>query len=124
MTDSCIQVTQFIMRILIVEDEPRTAASLQQGLTQAGYSPELSGRGDDFVPLAVDRSIDSLYFLDKLDGRAALYRMKLDGSEAKTLVASRPDVDIDDAATADSAWGNRDSTALAAMPKPSWKPSK
>lgn len=57
---------------------------------------ELSGRGDDFVPLAVDRSIDSPYFLDKLDGRAALYRMKLDGSEAKTLVASRPDVDIDD----------------------------
>ena len=49
----------------------------------------------NFKPLVVDRSSDSLYFLKPLNGRAALYRMQLDGSTAETLVASNPDVDID-----------------------------
>lgn len=50
----------------------------------------------DFKPLAVDRSLNSLYFLRPLNGRAALYRMKLDGTGAQTLVGSNPDFDIDD----------------------------
>jgi dipeptidyl aminopeptidase/acylaminoacyl peptidase len=55
----------------------------------------LSETDADFTPLAVDRSSNSLYFLKPLNGRAALYRMALDGSGAETLVASNPDVDID-----------------------------
>lgn len=50
---------------------------------------------DDFQPLAVDASTDSLYALKKLNGRMALYRIKLDGSKAEQLVASNPNVDID-----------------------------
>lgn len=49
----------------------------------------------DFTPLAIDRSLNSLYFLKPLNERDALYRMALDGSGAETLVASNPDVDID-----------------------------
>jgi dipeptidyl aminopeptidase/acylaminoacyl peptidase len=49
----------------------------------------------DFTPLVIDQSLDSLYFLKPLKARAALYRIKLDGSNAETLVASNPDVDID-----------------------------
>ena len=49
----------------------------------------------DFQLLVVDRGTDLLYFLKPLDGRAALYRIKLDGSETETLVASNPNVDID-----------------------------
>lgn len=52
--------------------------------------------GKDFEPLAVDATLDSLYVLKKLDGRMALYRIKLDGSKAEELVASNPNVDIDD----------------------------
>ena len=48
-----------------------------------------------FTPLAVDRNSDSLYFLKPLNGRDALYRMKLDGSGAESVVASNPDFDID-----------------------------
>ncbi|MEG3155836.1 alpha/beta hydrolase family protein [Sphingomonas sp. RB1R13] len=49
----------------------------------------------DFTPLVVDQSLDSLYFLKPLKARSALYRIKLDGSNAETLIASNPDVDID-----------------------------
>ncbi|MFL6763789.1 MAG: alpha/beta hydrolase family protein [Sphingomicrobium sp.] len=50
----------------------------------------------DFQPLAIDASIDSLYALKKLNGRNALYRIKLDGSMAEQLVAENARVDIDD----------------------------
>ena len=52
--------------------------------------------GDEFQPLAVDGTTDSLYALKKLNGRKALYRIKLDGRKAEELVASNPNVDIDD----------------------------
>jgi dipeptidyl aminopeptidase/acylaminoacyl peptidase len=47
------------------------------------------------TPLAVEGQTDSALVLQKLNGRDALYRIKLDGSGASTLVASNPLVDID-----------------------------
>ncbi|HEY4069936.1 MAG TPA: S9 family peptidase [Sphingomicrobium sp.] len=46
-------------------------------------------------PLAVDADIDALYALKKRNGRYALYAIQLDGSGAETLIASNPQVDID-----------------------------
>ena len=54
-----------------------------------------SGDYRDFVPLAIDASSDSLYALKKLNGRYALYAIRLDGSMAETRVAENPRVDID-----------------------------
>lgn len=51
---------------------------------------------EDVEALAVDPVLNALYLLKPLDGRKALYRMKLDGSGATELVASHPKVDIDD----------------------------
>ena len=51
---------------------------------------------DEIVPLAVDAGTDSLYALKKLNGRYALYRVKLATAPAWDLVASHPKVDIDD----------------------------
>lgn len=51
---------------------------------------------EQIQPLAVDADINSLYELKRTNGRWALYTVKLDGSMAETLVASNPDVDIDD----------------------------
>jgi dipeptidyl aminopeptidase/acylaminoacyl peptidase len=51
---------------------------------------------DDFQPLAIDATSDSLYVLKPLDGRKALYRIKLTDSPTTELVASHPRVDIDD----------------------------
>lgn len=47
------------------------------------------------LPIAIENSTDSVYFLEKLNGRNALYRMSLDGSLTKTLVAKNDKVDID-----------------------------
>lgn len=55
----------------------------------------LKGRPESFVPATIDRASNSLYFLEDVAGRAALFRMKLDGSETITKVADHPSVDID-----------------------------
>ena len=51
---------------------------------------------DDFVPLAIDATTNSLYALKPLNGRKALYRLKLDSTQSSELIASHPKVDIDD----------------------------
>ena len=51
---------------------------------------------DHFEALAVDATTDSLYALKPLDGRKALYRIKLTDTPTTELVASNPRVDIDD----------------------------
>lgn len=53
-------------------------------------------RDEDFAPLAIDATINSLYALRKRDGRYALIKILLDDSKAETVVASHPRVDIDD----------------------------
>lgn len=57
---------------------------------------EYAAADDQMRPVAVDADIDSVYTLKKKDGRDALYAIKLDGSGAETLIASNPQVDIDD----------------------------
>ena len=46
-------------------------------------------------PLAVDGTLNVAYVLQKLNGRAALYRVKLDGSMASELVYANDTVDVD-----------------------------
>lgn len=46
-------------------------------------------------PVAIEQSTDSVYVLEDLNGRDALYRIKLDGSGEKTLIAKNDKVDID-----------------------------
>ncbi|HEX8667648.1 MAG TPA: S9 family peptidase [Allosphingosinicella sp.] len=50
---------------------------------------------EGMIPLAVDGSIDSAYALKKLNGRFALYRVKLDGALAPELVYANDKVDVD-----------------------------
>ncbi len=48
------------------------------------------------MPLAVDATTDSLYALRSCNGRKALYRSSSTAAAATELVASNPQVDIDD----------------------------
>ena len=50
---------------------------------------------EGFHPYAVDRDLNVVYGFDKYQGRQALFTVALDGSEAKTLVLARKDVDVD-----------------------------
>jgi dipeptidyl aminopeptidase/acylaminoacyl peptidase len=54
-----------------------------------------SNRREGMIPLAVDADLDSAYVLKKLNGRFALYRVKLDGSMATELAYSNDKVDVD-----------------------------
>ncbi|MFN3944903.1 MAG: alpha/beta hydrolase family protein [Allosphingosinicella sp.] len=50
---------------------------------------------DGIYPLAVDADLNVAYALKKLNGRDALYRIKLDGSMASELVHANDRVDVD-----------------------------
>ena len=49
-----------------------------------------------FVPVAVDAASNRVFGFDDKAGVSALYSIALDGTNTRTLVASRPDVDIDE----------------------------
>ena len=51
--------------------------------------------GSGLVPLAIEAESNSLYYLQKLNGRNALYRMTLDGAGKSETVAQNGTVDID-----------------------------
>jgi len=50
--------------------------------------------GSGFAPLAIDPELNVAYGLKKLDGRLAVYSVKLDASLHEELVYARPDVDV------------------------------
>lgn len=51
---------------------------------------------EGMIPIAIDAEINSAYVQMKLDGRMALYRVKLDGSMDTEMVLKNDKVDIDD----------------------------
>lgn len=53
-------------------------------------------KDEDFQPLAIDASANSLYALRKRNGRMALTKIELADSPVETVVAENPHVDIDD----------------------------
>jgi acetyl esterase/lipase len=60
------------------------------------WAPFSSWDDDEgMAPIAVEAETDSAYVLKKLDGRLALYRVKLDGSMAAELVYKNDKVDVD-----------------------------
>jgi dipeptidyl aminopeptidase/acylaminoacyl peptidase len=60
------------------------------------WKPLIDADYREFQPLAIDADSNQLYALKKKDGRYALYGIKLDGSLSERLIASNPQVDIDD----------------------------
>lgn len=59
------------MRVLVVEDEPRIAAFLRQGLTEEGYAVDLAEDGEQAVEFALSAPYDAIVLdilLPKKDG--------------------------------------------------------
>lgn len=85
------------MKILVVEDEPKTGDYLKQGLTEAGYIVDLAHDGVDGVHLALTEAYD-LAILDvmlpNLDGWQVLQSIRKAGKEMPVLfLTARDDVD-------------------------------
>lgn len=83
-----------IMRILVVEDERKSADYLHKGLTECGYVVDLARQGDDGLHLALTEHYD-LVILDILlpgrDGWSVLHSLRRAGRETPVLFLTARD---------------------------------
>ena len=69
----------FIMRILLIEDDVRTAEFITKGLNQAGYLVEHADRGDDGFQKAISESWDAIVLdvmLPGMDGLTLINKLR------------------------------------------------
>jgi two-component system, OmpR family, copper resistance phosphate regulon response regulator CusR len=82
------------MKILIVEDEPKTAAYLCKGLTESGFVVDTASRGDDGLHLARCGGY-GLVILDVMlperDGWSILSELRRDGNQTPVLFLTARD---------------------------------
>ncbi|ABD11768.1 two component transcriptional regulator, winged helix family [Frankia casuarinae] len=85
------------MRVLVVEDEARTAALLRRGLVEEGYAVDVVGDGADAVWQATEIGYDAIVLdlmLPGLDGFEVCRRLREAGRWAPVLMlTARGDVD-------------------------------
>lgn len=82
------------MRILLIEDEKKTAAFLAQGLREAGFSVEGARDGEKGLELATTGKFDLLIIdvmLPKKDGWAVVSELRASGSQTPILFLTARD---------------------------------
>ena len=82
------------MKILIVEDEPKTGDYLKQGLSESGFVTELAVNGVDGLHLALTGDFDLLVLdvmLPGLNGWQLLEKLRHDGKEMPVLFLTARD---------------------------------
>lgn len=83
------------MRLLIVEDEPKTADYLRKGLSEAGFVAELVRSGSDGLHLALTESYDLIVLdvmLPDIDGWEILRSMRAAGKDTPVLFLTARDL--------------------------------
>jgi DNA-binding response OmpR family regulator len=82
------------MRLLLVEDNPRLAASLAQGLGEEGFAVDLAGTGAEALARLETPDLDAVILdlgLPDLDGGEVLARLRAAGSRCPVLVLTARD---------------------------------
>ena len=82
------------MKILIVEDEPKTGEYLRQGLNEAGFVADLAANGGDGLHLALHGEYDLVILdvmLPELDGWQVLASLRRRGLEMPVLFLTARD---------------------------------
>lgn len=82
------------MRILVVEDEPKTVAYLRKGLSEAGFVVDVAARGDEGLHLAQTGQYDLIILdvmLPNLDGWGVLKSLRDNGQETPVLFLTAKD---------------------------------
>lgn len=77
------------MKVLIIEDDARTAAFIGRGLTEAGHTADLAHNGDDGLHLGLAGGYDVLVIdrmLPGLSGLEALRALRAEGVRAPVLL--------------------------------------
>lgn len=86
------------MRILIVEDERKTAAYLLKGLSESGFVVDVANRGDDGLHLALTQDYDVIILdvtLPAVDGWAILTAIRQAGRQTPALFLTARDTVAD-----------------------------
>ena len=79
------------MRVLVVEDDPKIASFIVNGLKQAGFAVDHCSDGDQGLVMARSVSYDAAVLdlmLPKLDGLSLLKRLRADASKLPVLILS------------------------------------
>ena len=79
------------MKVLVVEDDPRTAGALQLGLTDAGFDVETTDRGDEAIDRVCTAAFDAVIMdimLPGLDGLSAVRQLRLRSNSTPILLLS------------------------------------
>jgi two-component system copper resistance phosphate regulon response regulator CusR len=82
------------MRILIIEDEPKTSRFLKKGLSEAGYVVDVAGDGVQGLHLALEVDFDLIVLdvmLPGLDGWQVLARMREAARKTQVLMLTARD---------------------------------
>ncbi|MCY1391193.1 Transcriptional activator protein CzcR [compost metagenome] len=80
------------MRILIVEDDPKTAEYLHQGLTESGYIVDMAHTGVDGLHIAGQHAYDLLILdvnMPELDGWGVLQQVRKAGNTRVMMLTAR-----------------------------------
>jgi two-component system copper resistance phosphate regulon response regulator CusR len=84
------------MKILIVEDEPKTVAYLRKGLTEQGYAVDFASDGESGLHLAQTLDYDAVILdvmLPRLDGVALLQRLRQRHQTPVIMLTARDSVE-------------------------------
>lgn len=82
------------MRILVVEDESKTAAYLNKGLTESGFIVDIASNGEDGLHLALNHQYDLIILdvmLPKIDGWTILVEIRRMHPDARVLFLTARD---------------------------------
>src|SRR6266496_2338967 len=86
------------MRILVVEDEPKLAASLDEGLREAEYTVDVAADGEEALGYASTSTYDAIVLdiqLPRVDGLEVCRRVRAGGSLTPILLLTARDT-LDD----------------------------
>src|SRR3954454_5424798 len=86
------------MRILVVDDEPRMAAAVEEGLRENGYAVDVAEHGEDALAFAGTAAYDAIVLdvqLPGLDGLTICRRLRADGSVTPILLLTARDTTAD-----------------------------
>jgi len=83
------------MRLLIIEDEPKTGAYLRKGLVESGFIVDLARTGTDGLHLALERDYDLILLdvmLPEMDGWTVLFELRVHKQTPVLLLTARDGV--------------------------------
>ena len=78
-----------MVRVFIVEDEPRLAAFVEKGLRQSGYCTQTATNGQEALKDALSQAFDLIILdlgLPQLDGWAVLRELRQQGNQTPVII--------------------------------------